>query len=149
MERTAIHDAVEKARVGDHPYLIAKLDSGFVVASDIPLVRGHCVLLSDPVVFSLNDLSEEKRALYQRDYARVGDALIKVLGSYRINYETMCNVAQALHTHIVPRFLDEADAKRKERPAIAYTSNELTRFVPAENQEFISRMRIELLRLSV
>lgn len=144
MEKTPIHEAVEKARSGDHPYLITKLETCWVIAQDQPFTKGHCVTLADPVVFSVNDLNEEMRMKYFRDVCRVGDALIKVCGSYRINYETLCNVAQALHSHIIPRYKDEPEAKRRERAAIAYTGNEIKPFDLQTEKDFIVKMRAEL-----
>jgi diadenosine tetraphosphate (Ap4A) HIT family hydrolase len=123
--RTAIHDRVAELRRGENPYVVARLETCWVVVSNRPLLEGHCVTFADPVVFGMNDLDEETRMKYARDVCRVGDALIKVTGAYRINYETMCNVAQALHTHIFPRQLWERSDERKERPAVAYREKEL------------------------
>jgi diadenosine tetraphosphate (Ap4A) HIT family hydrolase len=142
MERTAIHDLVDRARAGTNPYIVTKLEGGWVMAADQPILPGHCVLLSDPVVFGINDLNENLRQIYSRDCCRVGDALLKVVGAYRINYETMCNVAQALHTQIIPRYADEPDSKRRERPAIAYP--QLKRVEPTELTEFIAKMKVAL-----
>ena len=120
MEKTAIHDLVDKARAGQNPYIITKMESGWVMASDQPHIDGHCIFLADPVVFSINDLGENERQIYWRDCCRVGDALLKSFGAYRINYETLCNVSQALHSHIIPRYMSEPDEKRKERAAVSY-----------------------------
>ncbi|MES2964634.1 MAG: HIT domain-containing protein [Bdellovibrionota bacterium] len=120
MERTVIHDRVDKARAGENPYVICKLETCWVALSDEPFTRGHCVTFADPVVFGLNDLPEDLRMRYLRDVARVGDALISALGAYRINYETLCNVAQALHSHVIPRYKTEPDDKRRDRPSSAY-----------------------------
>lgn len=149
MERTGIHDAVERAQRGENLFVVAKLETCWVVASDMPLTRGHLVTLADPVVFSVNDLDESTRMKYFRDVCRVGDALLKVCGSYRINYETLCNVAQALHSHIVPRYMSEPDVKRRERAAIAYLANELTPFDPLKEKEFMGQLRAELAQFKV
>lgn len=125
-ESHAIHDRVDRLRANEDPYLIRKLETGWVVASDKPLVQGHCIFFADPVVFSVNDLDEETRMKYWRDVCRIGDALIEVTGSYRINYETLCNVAQSLHSHILPRQMSEPEAKRRDRAAIAYAETDLS-----------------------
>ena len=52
--------------------------------------------------------------------ARVGDALLKVTGAYRINYETWGNLDPAHHTHIVPRFQSEPQNLRVLPPRQAY-----------------------------
>lgn len=147
MERTAIHDRVDKARAGENPYVICKLETCWVALSDEPFTRGHCVTFADPVVFGLNDLSEEIRMKYMRDVARVGDALIAALGSYRINYETLCNVAQALHTHVIPRYMDETEPKRRDRPSSAYPGpNKLSE---SDRRELIVKLKDALAKWSV
>lgn len=144
MERTGIHDLVERAQKGENPFVIAKLETCWVVAAEQPFTVGHCMTMADPVVFSVNDLSEELRMKYFRDVCRVGDALLKIKGAYRINYETLCNVAQALHSHIIPRYMTEPEIKRRERPAIAYPANQIKVFDPVDEQEFILKMKSEL-----
>lgn len=145
-ERTVIHDRVNEARTGKNPYVICKLETCWVTVASKPLLPGHCVTFADPVVFSLNDLSEEMRMRYSRDVCRVGDALIKVTGSYRINYETLCNVAQALHSHITPRQISEPEAKRRERAAVAYTELD---FDLEKEKAFIEAMKAALKPYSV
>jgi len=46
------------ARVGTNPYVISKLPSGWLVIGDVQPLPGYCVFLADPVVPSINDLSE-------------------------------------------------------------------------------------------
>jgi diadenosine tetraphosphate (Ap4A) HIT family hydrolase len=138
MQHTVIHDRVAELRDGENPHFVVRLETCWVVISNRPLLDGHCVTYADPVVFGMNDLDEATRMKYWRDVCRVGDALIKTTGSYRINYETMCNVAQALHTHIVPRQLSEADEERQERPAVAYKEKDLD---PARGRELIAKLQ--------
>ena len=112
-----------------------------MTVSNRPLIHGHCVVYADPVFFSVNDMPEELRMKYWRDVCRVGDALIAVTGSYRINYETLCNVAQALHTHVIPRQKSESDDKRRERAAVAYAE---TDFDLESGRELIAHLRSAL-----
>ena len=79
-------------------------------------LRGYCILLPDPVVPSLNDLSQQQRDGSLCDMSLVGDALLEVTGAYRINYCIMGNSDQVLHSHIVPRYLSEPDELRLNVP---------------------------------
>ena len=79
-------------------------------------LSGYCILLPDPVVPSLNDLSRAQRAEYLCDMATVGDALLEVTGAYRINYGIAGNTDPYLHAHIVPRYMTEPEALRKGLP---------------------------------
>jgi diadenosine tetraphosphate (Ap4A) HIT family hydrolase len=141
---TSIHQRVRDAQAGSHPHAICRLKSGWVFARDIQPVAGYCLLLSDPVVSSLNDLSESDRAQYCLDMTRVGDALLKVMGAHRINYETWCNVDPALHTHIVPRYQSEPETLRKQPVCMAYDLGKARPFDPIQcpqDAEFIRKMR--------
>ena len=115
-----IAERVALARAGSNPYVITKLSSGWLVIGDVQPLLGYCVFLADPVVPSINDLSEADRVQYSLDVLRAGDALLEITNAYRINYETLGNTEQALHTHIIPRYLDEPDDKRK-MPAMMYS----------------------------
>ena len=116
----SIEKRIELATAGLLPAVIARLPSGWVVAGDVQPLRGYCVLLADPSVRDFNALSTAARAQYGIDLGRIGDALLNVLGAYRINYETWGNLDPALHTHVVPRYADEPDSLRVLPPRQAY-----------------------------
>jgi len=48
-------------------------------------LRGYCILMADPIVPSLNDLSSQERTTFLNDMAIVGDVLQKITGAYRTN----------------------------------------------------------------
>jgi hypothetical protein len=93
-----IAERVRLAHISANPYVICKMPSGWLVIGDVQPLPGYCLLLADPVVESLNSLDEPGRAIYARDVARVGDALLTVTDAFRINYETWGNTEPALHT---------------------------------------------------
>lgn len=107
---TFIHQQVEQARAGQLPAVICRLTSGWAVMCNMQFLSGYTILLPDPVVGSLNDLTRQQRADYLCDMALIGDALLEVTGAYRINYGIMGNSDPALHAHIVPRYQDEPEA---------------------------------------
>lgn len=111
-----IPERVENARQGTNPTVICRMPSGWVVLCDTQFLSGYCILLADPVVYSLNDLSQTKRAKYLHDMAIVGDALLEVTGAYRINYVIAGNTDPYLHAHIVPRYLSEPEEYRRGLP---------------------------------
>ena len=116
---TLIHRRVEEAQQGKNPYVICRMPSGWAVLGDRQLLRGYCLLLSDPVVSDLNSLSLNECSIYLQDMTIIGDALLEVTGAALINYETLGNTEHALHTHILPRYADELDEFRC-RPAWFY-----------------------------
>lgn len=102
---------------------------------------GYCLLLADPVVESLNSLDESGRAIYCRDMARIGDALLEATDAVRINYETWGNSEPALHTHIVPRYLSEPEDRRRRPACMGYDWPTARRFDPNLDAPLIARMR--------
>jgi diadenosine tetraphosphate (Ap4A) HIT family hydrolase len=138
---TLIHQRVAEAKAGKNPFVICKLETAWLVMRDTQPLDGCCIILSDPVVSSLNDLPEEVRMRYCRDMARVGDALLKVTGAFRINYETWGNLDQALHTHIVPRYASEPDAKRTSPACMVYDFGGARKFDRDTDAPFVQKMR--------
>jgi diadenosine tetraphosphate (Ap4A) HIT family hydrolase len=137
----SIAERIKLARQGEYPNLIAHLRSGWVIAADTQPVFGYCLLLADPSVKSFNELNESERSAYALDCGRVGDALMLVTKSYRINYETWGNLDPALHTHIVPRYLTEPESKRILPICKAYDIGSAEVFSAGKQELFLSQMR--------
>src|SRR4051794_39356109 len=104
---TLIHRRVEESRTGTNPKTICRVHSGWVVLGDVQFLRGYSLLVPDPVVGSLNDLSKPDRELFLYEMTLLGDALLAVTGATRINYEILGNTEPALHAHVFPRYADE------------------------------------------
>jgi diadenosine tetraphosphate (Ap4A) HIT family hydrolase len=113
---TAIDILVERCRAGQHPALVARLGSGWVVMGERQVLTGYCLLLPDPVVPHLNALEPGRRTRFLGDMAAVGDALLEVTGALRINYAMFGNVEPALHAHVFPRSSAEPEAFRTAQP---------------------------------
>lgn len=145
--KTLVHQRVEAANQGTNPMAIIRLESGWVVLGDEQRIPGYCLLLSDPVAESLNDLSGAERAGFLGDMAAVGDALIEVLGVEIINYSILGNSERALHAHIHPRFEAEPEAFRRMPPWFYHFSKtESGVLPPMDDISFMARMREALAR---
>lgn len=131
---------VQMASEGKHPSLICRMASGWAVMGDVQVLPGYCLLLPDPVVPSLNDLSPEGRAVFLEDMVRLGDAVLKVTGAIRINYEILGNLEPELHAHVIPRFADEPDELRT-RPAWFYDWDAAPPFAPKEHGHLVEQLR--------
>ena len=145
---TVIHRRVAAARDGREPAVIARLGSGWALFAQQQIVRGYCLLLPDPVVPQLNDLSAEARSHYLQDMARLGDAVLRATNAVRINYAILGNQEPALHAHVMPRFADEADELRTQHPW-AYDWLAATPYEPAAFEELAEAIRRELTRMGV
>ena len=136
-----IEARVAAARRGENPYVIARMASGWAVIGDVQPLPGYCLLLADPVVASPNALNEAQRVAYSLDALKIGDALLAITGAYRINYMTLANLEPSLHTHIIPRFADEPEEKRKAGAFQAYDWASARPFDPVADRDFVDRMR--------
>lgn len=117
------------------------MPSGWLVIGDVQPLDGYCLLLADPVVESLNVLNGAARARYTADMVRIGDALLAVTGACRVNYETLCNFEPSLHTHIIPRYASEPDAKRRGAPFMEYDWPTARKSDPVTDGPFVAAMR--------
>jgi len=110
---TLIHERVAEGREGLSQQVIGRLRSGWAVLGDSQFIAGYSLLLPDPVVPSLNDLSAPDRAQFLLDMTAIGDALLAATDAYRINYEILGNLLEpALHAHIFPRRMTEPEQYR-------------------------------------
>jgi diadenosine tetraphosphate (Ap4A) HIT family hydrolase len=121
---TLIHQRVRSAQNGENPTVICKMPSGWAVIGDWQFIPGYCLLLPDPVVPDLNALIGAKRSQYLSDMAVIGDALLEVTDTHRINYEILGNTEPALHAHIFPRSLSEPEGPRSVPVWVGYSREE-------------------------
>lgn len=107
---------------GEDPHVIGRLTSGWaILGNQQPApITGCCMLLPDPIVSSVNDLSDSGRAAFMVDFVRLGDAVLAATGAERINYLILCNQVPELHGHVIPRFPTEDPIARRQGPFEAY-----------------------------
>lgn len=138
-----ITERVEMARAGRNDKVICRMSSGWAVIGDVQFLPGYCLLLPDPVVPSLNDLSPAERARFMQDMATVGDAILAVTQAVRINYEILGNSEPELHAHIFPRYPGEPEDKRR-RPVWFYDWDHAVRYSATEHGHLKEQLRVRL-----
>lgn len=116
-------DRIESCVKGENPTMIVKMKSGFAVMADNQFLPGYCIFLRYPKVDSFTDLSYEERSQYLVDTTIIGDAIHRVCKPRKINYSTLMNKDNYLHTHIEARYDWEAD-EYKYKPSWTYPENE-------------------------
>ena len=108
-------------------------------------LRGYCILVAEPEIVSINELSLDARTFFLTDMVSVGDAIMQVTDAFRINYAVMGNNVPVLHAHIVPRYMWEPEKLRKGFPwdhPDAYA--ESTRFYEKRDRELKEQLRESL-----
>ena len=134
-------DRIGSCERGENPTLMVKMKSGFAVIADNQFLPGYCFLLRYPKVATLEELTLKERAQYLVDTTLIGEAIIKACNPRIINYSTLMNQDNYLHTHIEARYDWEPD-EYKFRPSWTYPENE--RFIA--KYEFTEERHGELKR---
>lgn len=116
-------DRIGSCVSGENPTMIIKMRSGFAVMADNQFLPGYCILLRYPQVESLSELSMEERSGFLLDTTLIGDAIESVCKPRRVNYSTLMNTDNFLHTHIEARYDWEPEAY-KYRPSWTYPEAE-------------------------
>lgn len=112
---------------------------------DVQFLRGYCLLLPDPVVPHLNALAFAARRQFLQDMTVVGDALLKLTGALRINYELLGNLEPALHAHIIPRYAGEPEVLRT-KPIWSYDWSVGPDFNLERDRVFMQELAAEIAR---
>lgn len=116
-------DPIGSALRGENPMVMARMPSGFAVIGDTQQLPGYSLLLvDDPTVDRLTDLSPTARARFLIDMALLGaavEAACRPDGLRRVNYEILGNSLPVLHAHVHARYEWEP-ADRVGRPVWLY-----------------------------
>jgi diadenosine tetraphosphate (Ap4A) HIT family hydrolase len=143
MAKCVIEQRFEAAERGENPTVIGRMKSGWLVLGDQQSPRGWCILIAAPLVKDLNALDEAGRVQFLSDMTSVGDVMMKVAGSYRINYSILGNVDPFLHAHIQPRYQEEPEVERKA-PVWTIKYPTPTMFDAKRDAELMDAVRREL-----
>jgi len=144
---TAIHRRVDALRAGRDPTFVARLASGWAVLAERQVLPGHCLLLPDPVVATLNALTGERRAGFLADMAALGDAVLAATHAARINYAILGNQDPALHAHVFPRYAHEPAVRATDTP-FSYDWDAAPAFDAERDRELRDRIHAELGRMT-
>jgi diadenosine tetraphosphate (Ap4A) HIT family hydrolase len=148
-------DWLPAARAGEHPALIARLRSGFVLMGETQFLPGYCVLLADAdSVDHLTDLPRPARAQFLTDLGLLGEALMAACAAWdpafaRLNYEVLGNHWRHLHAHVFPRYTWEP-AELRDGPVWRHPASRWTdpqHALGAEHERLVEAITRELSRV--
>ena len=88
--------------------VVAELDSSWVTMGETAPLRGYACLVFRRHAVELHDLSESEGAAFMRDIRRLSDAVKRVSGAVKLNYEVHGNTIEHLHMHFYPRYSNDA-----------------------------------------
>jgi diadenosine tetraphosphate (Ap4A) HIT family hydrolase len=125
-------DACVICRRGKPEDVVAELDSSWVTLGEDAPLRGYACLVFRRHAVELHDLTEDEGAAFMRDIQRCSDALKRVTGAVKLNYEVHGNTIEHLHMHFYPRYPGDPfqnrpiDPKAVTRPV--YRAGEIAGF---------------------
>ncbi len=90
-----------------HPLFLTELSETIALLGDNQGCPGWCVLILKDHHEHLAALPIPRQARIFEDVAKIANAIRKVFGPLRINYECLGNVAPHIHWHIIPRHADD------------------------------------------
>ena len=117
------NESIEEKRRKRPPLAIMR--SGRAVIGDTQFLPGYSLLLREPHIGRLEDLSLHDREIFLSDMAMLGEAVTVACGPRRVNYSIYGNTDVFLHAHIFPRYDWEAP-ERITRPVWNYPEENWT-----------------------
>ncbi|GAA2128476.1 HIT family protein [Glycomyces algeriensis] len=118
-------DRIGSALRGENPMVLRRLGAGFAVIGDVQFLPGYSVLLvDDPAVQRLSDLSAARRMEFLSGMDKLGEAVERACRRLdpafrRVNLEILGNTDPYLHAHVWPRY-DWEPAELVGRPVWLY-----------------------------
>ena len=142
---------LEAAHQGLNPTVIARVPSGWAVLGDGQRLPGYALILSDPLVPSLNDLPLEAQMVFLRDMALLGRAIQDVTDCARVNYGIYGNSDPYLHAHVFARYAWEEPKRARVPVWMSYPLDELSaeefQFTLERHGELRGQLEVRLLEL--
>jgi diadenosine tetraphosphate (Ap4A) HIT family hydrolase len=142
---------LEAAHHGLNPTVIARVPSGWAVLGDGQRLPGYSLILSDPLVPSLNNLSLEAQMVFLRDMALLGRAIEDVTDCARVNYGIYGNSDPFLHAHVFARYTWEEPERARVPVWKSYPLDELNaeeiQFSLEKHGELRGKLEVHLLKL--
>lgn len=143
-----ICERIRACRENRHPGLIMEMDTGFAVLGDSQFFLGYSLLLCKQPATELDELPRRMRKGYLEEMAQLAEAVRRVTGAHKINYEALGNIVHHLHWHIFPRRLsDPAPEKPVWVQMPAGEEAEGYRLDPERHSALILELRRELERI--
>ncbi len=98
-----ICDRIDMIKNGTNPYFVKELETGYVVLGDHQHFQGYTLFLCKRHETELFHLDKAFAAKYLEEMVLVAEAVQRVFGAEKMNYELLGNGDTHLHWHLFPR----------------------------------------------
>ncbi len=107
-----ICDKIERARRGELPNFILETSTGIAILGEVQFFRGYCLLLCKHPVTELSELPRDTKLRYLEEMSLLAEAVQRVTGCDKVNYEALGNIVHHFHWHVFPRYASEEFARQ-------------------------------------
>ena len=94
---------IELIKVGENPYFVKELETGYLVIGDHQYFAGYSLFLAKEHVTELHHLEKETRLRFLEEMSVVQEAVAKTFAAEKMNIELLGNGDAHLHWHLFPR----------------------------------------------
>jgi diadenosine tetraphosphate (Ap4A) HIT family hydrolase len=119
--------------------VVATLTSGKVHLQNDADYPGWCVLTFHRHAVEIFDLTEEERAHWIEDVAKVSRRVARVSECAKVNIAMFGNMVPHLHCHVIPRFFDDPDWNKAP---VFRSADERHTLPPEHYAELLAEFRI-------
>lgn len=96
---------------GEGPLFVADLRESRVYLNEDQFFPGWVFVVLRRHATELFELSQTERAALMEDVTQVAQALARVFGAVKMNYELLGNQVAHIHWHLIPRLADDPDPR--------------------------------------
>jgi diadenosine tetraphosphate (Ap4A) HIT family hydrolase len=86
-----------------NPYLVAELETGYVVVGDHQLFKGYTLFLCKHHKTELHFLADDFKSKFLVEMSKVAEAVYNAFIPDKLNYELLGNGDAHIHWHLFPR----------------------------------------------
>ena len=98
---------VESSLAQNNPYFIHEFKHSIFVLGDHQVFKGYSLLLLKNHVRELHDMNREDYLELSDELMVATNAIVKTFSCYKMNYQSLGNMEEHVHWHLLPRYRDE------------------------------------------
>lgn len=107
MENCFVCQRIQQIKEGINPYVVAELETGYVVIGDFQYFKGYTVFLSKEHKTELHQLESKQKFTFLKEMSLVAEAVFHAFNPQKMNYELLGNTDTHMHWHLFPRYTND------------------------------------------
>ena len=104
-------ERISKILKNNNPYLVAELETGYVVVGDFQYFKGYTLFLCKQHKTELHQLDKDFKIKFLKEMSEVAEAVNIAFRPKKLNCELLGNTDAHMHWHIFPRYGNDQEPK--------------------------------------